>query len=236
MSPRRHRSRLLSLAALALAAPATLTALAAPTASAAPQQPTKPAKAAKPAKPKPATSQQWTIGRLELDGVVGIEEEDRGYSGTAHYIGLGRTMQPFQLTPARGAMPRIFTAVAPISYEGSSRASIRQLDASWDCSYTMAGLYVPKTLPIVFSITRTLVRMHLMVVPAGIKCPENAPAWDMYVVPERARTMDFELSRLKGVKVGATRLLPVDMRDSGTGGAATYDSRWNGQIVLRRVR
>jgi hypothetical protein len=210
---RRRLSLLLPLAALAISSPS---------AHAAPK--------------KTARGQQWTISRVELDGVVSLEEEDRGYTGTARYAGPGRAMTPFQLTPGKGAMPHLFTASAPITYEGSSRAAISQLDADWDCSYTMASPYKPETLPIVFAVTAKVVNMHLMVVPAGIRCPDDAPAWSLYIVPEKARMMQFELRRLNGTKVGGTRLLPVDLRGRGSKAGVSYDSRWRGSLTLKRVR
>jgi hypothetical protein len=213
---RRTLLPLAALAAVAAASPAT--------AAAAP----KPVKRATPA--------QWVIQRVFLDGVVRTEEDDRGYTGTASYRGLARPSAPFALTPGTAKRPRLLSVVVPVSYEGSSRAVITQLDGSWDCSSTMAGAMVPRTLPLVVTVTARTVHFNLGTVPPGIECPENAPAWTFEQISDKAKKMEVDLRRLAGAKRGGMRNIPVHLTAKGSDATARWEIRWSGWMLLKRVR
>lgn len=216
---RRPLRTLLPLAALAAVAAASPLATAASP---------KPAKRAKPAR--------WVVQRVMLDGVITTEEDDRGYTGTACYRGLARQSNAFALTPGTAKRPRLLSVVVPISYEGSSRAVITEVDRSWDCSYTMAGGFLPSTLPVTVAVTAKTVHLNLGTVPPGVKCPEHAPAWTFEQISDKAKKMEVDLRRFAGVKRGGTRNLPVELTAKGSDGMARWDVRWKGWLLLKRVR
>jgi hypothetical protein len=211
---------------LALAALAAVTAAAPATAGAA----RKPAK-----KPKKATD-AWVVERVQLDGVVKTAESDRGYTGIARYVGVRRAMEAFSLTPGAPKRPRLFTAVVPIAYTGSSQAAIREVDKSWNCGYTMEGLMLPETLPVTFTVTTKSVHLYLTTVPPGIRCPEEAPAWTFEEVGKTGRSVGFDLSRAQRVKRGGRMTLPVNIKAGGSRDGVTWKVAWSGELVFKRTR
>lgn len=191
------------------------------------------------AKKKPAPrASVWKIIAVKLDGTMSFTEEDRGYSGTAGYLGANAQNSPtFSLAPASRAEPRIFTTVfRPAFYRGQSRAIIREIDRSWDCSLSTPEDYNQGRLPVTIAVTDTVVHFNFTVIAPPIKCPELAPAWTFGMAANKGRNMELELRSLSRVKRGEPYRLKVDMRGQGTEEGVAYDTRWRGSVTLHRVR
>lgn len=191
------------------------------------------------AKKKPAPrASVWKIIAVKLDGTMSFTEEDRGYSGTAGYLGGNAQNSPtFSLAPASRADPRLFTTVfRPARYTGQSRAVITEIDRTWDCSLATPEDYNQGRLPVTMAVTDTVLHLNFTLVAPPIKCPEHAPAWTFGMAANQGRTMELELRSLNRVKPGKGHEVKVDMRGQGTEEGVAYDTRWRGRITLFRVR
>jgi len=124
----------------------------------------------------------------------------------------------------------------PIRYSGSSKAAIREVDATWVCDYTMEGLNLPETLPITFTVTTKSVHLYLTTVPPGVKCPDDAPAWSFEEVGKTGRSVGFDLSRAQRVKRGGRMTLPVKIKAGGSRDGVSWDVAWSGELVFKRTR
>lgn len=190
-----------------------------------------------PAIAAPSRSARWQIVDVDLDGRLEVRSERISYSGRAFYRSVGATTGPLDLTSASRRRPRLTTVVSrPAGYEGSSIASIRSAQSVWECDYKMAGLYKPTALTGLFSVTDKHVLIHWMVVPPGIRCPSEAPGFNLPELPQEARTMAFPLKRLAQAKRGGKVTIPVNMGDEWSADGIAHDVRWTGHFTLRRMR
>jgi hypothetical protein len=190
-----------------------------------------------PAIAAPSRSARWQIVDLDLDGHLEVRSERISYSGRAFYRSVGATTARLDFAPASRRRPRLFTVVSrPAGYEGSSVASIRSAQSVWECGHRMAGLYRPNVLTGLFSVTDKHVLINWMVVPPGIRCPPEAPGFNLPELPQEARTMAFPLKRLATAKRGGKVTIPVSMGDEWSADGITHDIRWTGHFTLRRVR